>query len=156
MPFEFNFKKKEANFGKPEEKEIDGGTHLTIEIILRHKGKFVMIRRPKGYPGHQLPPKADNYPNGCLYFSHDLPRWGESVETAVKRIVKSQLNTDLESVKVLDLTMETYPDALHEGNKQWAITLYVMVELMSLPKLNKDITEIIQFDLKSIPDGMGW
>ena len=157
MAFEFVWKNKEANFGLPEEKEIDGGTHFTIEIILKHNGKYVLVRRPKGYPGHQLPPKAERYPQGCLYFSHDLPRWGETLDKAVKRIVKNQLNVDLKSIKVVDLTMETYPDELHaEGNKQWAITLYVIAELAELPQITSEVTEVVKFDISSIPDDMGW
>lgn len=141
----------------PEEKEVDGGTHLTIEIALKHKGKFVMVRRPEGYPGHQLPPKADKYPNGCLYFCHDLPRWGEKLDQAVRRIVKSQIEVDVKGIKVLDLTMETYPDELHEeGNRQWAITLFIEAELGELPKLSREVTGVVQFGTNNIPSDMGW
>lgn len=157
MAFEFHFPNKEANFGLPEEREVDGGTHFTIEIWLKHKGKFVMVRRPKGYPGHQLPPKAEKYPKGCLYACHDLPRWGESLDQAVARIVKSQIGLDVKNPKVFHLDMETYPDELHkEGNKQWAITLYLEVELPELPKTTDEVTEVIQFDVNSIPEDMGW
>ncbi len=155
MTFEFHWKNKEANFGTPAEKEIDGGMHFTIEILLARGKKFLMVRRPRGYPGHQLPPKADKYPNGCLYFCHDLPRYGETLEQAVKRIVRSQTGSKVKSIKVLDLTMETYPDTLHEGNRQWAITLYVKAEV-SKPKITKDVNEIVAFDSRSIPKDMGW
>lgn len=116
-----------------------------------------MVRRPKGYPGHQLPPKAEKNPKGCLYFSHDLPRWGESLDGAVKRIVKNQLNVGINEVDVVTLTMETYPDDLHsEGNKQWAITLYVQAELSELPKITDEVTEVVQFDINTIPEDMAW
>ena len=155
--FEFYWKNKEANFGLPAEKEIDGGTHFTMEIILKHGGKYVLVRRPKGYPGHQLPPKAESYPKGCLYFSHDLPRWGETLDQAVKRIVNNQLKVNVKDIKVVDLTMEKYPDELHkEGNKQWAITLYVIAELAELPKVTETVTEVVLFDLNTIPNDMGW
>ena len=117
MGFEFHWKNKEANFGLPEEKEINGGTHFTVEIILRHNKKFVIVRRPNGYPGHQLPPKSEHFPQGCLYFCHGLPRWGESVNEAVKRIVKSQIDTGIKNFNVVHLEMGKYPDDLHEGNK---------------------------------------
>lgn len=156
MAFEFHWTNKEANFGAPAEKEIDGGTHFTMEIFLKHKGKFVMVRRPKGYPGHQLPPKAERYPNGCLYFCHDLPRWGESLEQAVRRIVRNQIGAAVKLVKVIDLTMETYPDSMHEGNRQWAITLFVKAELAALPKITKDVTEAVKFGAKSVPKDMAW
>ena len=157
MTFEFSWTNKEANFGVPAQKEVDGGTHFTIEIILKNKSKYVMVRRPRGYPGHQLPPKAKDYPKGCLYFSHDLPRWGETLNQVVERIVKSQLNAEVEKIKVLNLDMETYPDELHEeGNKQWAITLYVTAELKDLPRLTDEITEVVTFDKESIPEGIGW
>ena len=157
MDFEFNWKNKEANFGVPSSKEVDGGTHFTIEIILKNKDKYLMVRRPKGYPGHQLPPKAKDFPKGCLYFSHDLPRWGETLDQSIKRIIKSQLNVDVKNIKVLDLDMETYPDELHkEDNKQWAITLYIATELKELPKLTNEVTEVVTFNLSNIPDEMGW
>src|SRR3989338_3194143 len=114
-----------------------------------------MVRRPRGYPGHQLPPKAEKYPNGCLYFCHDLPRWGESLDQAVKGIVRSQINARVKSVKVLDLSMEKYPDSMHEGNRQWAITLYVKAEV-DKPKITKEVTEVVMFDSKSIPKDMDW
>ncbi len=33
-PFEYNWSKKEANFGSPVEKEVSGGTHISIENFL--------------------------------------------------------------------------------------------------------------------------
>ena len=156
MEFEFNWQNKEANFGLPETKEIDGGTHFTIEMMLRHAGKFVMVRRPEGYPGHQLSPKAKDYPEGCLYFCHDLPRWGESLPEAVKRVVASQIGAEVQDIRILDLNMQTYPDDQHEGNRQWAITAYVAVELTGLPEINDKVTEVRVFDEASIPDDMGW
>lgn len=152
----FHWRNKEANFGQPEEKEIDGGTHFTIEIILKHKGKFIMVRRPKGYAGHQLPPKAEKNPRGCFYFCHDLPRWGESLAQAVKRIVRSQIDVGIKNFRVAHLTMEKYPDKLHGGNRQWAMTLFVEAGLSELPKLNDKVTETVRFNVNNIPDEMGW
>ena len=43
MGFEFHWKNKEANFGLTEEKEIDGGAHFTVEIILRYNKKFSSV-----------------------------------------------------------------------------------------------------------------
>lgn len=156
MAFEFHWENNEANFGLPETKEIDGGTHFTIEMVLRHGGKFVAVRRPEGYPGHQLPPKASEHPNGCLYFYHDLPRWGENLPEAVKRVVTSQIGVRVKNIRVLDFTMETYPDEQHEGNRQWALTLYVAVEIDALPKTNDKVTEVVAFDRNSVPSDIGW
>ena len=114
------------------------------------------VRRPRGYPGHQLSPKAASHLQGCLYFCHDLPRWGETLDTAVRRIVRDQIGVGVQDVHVLDLSMETYPDELHEGNRQWAITLYVLAELNSLPKTGNLITEVVRFDATSVPSDMGW
>ena len=152
----FHWNHKEANFGAPQKKEIDGGTHFSIEIILIYHKKYVAVRRPHGYPGHQLPPKATAYPQGCLYFCHDLPRWGETLDNAVCRIVKHQIGVGVQNMRVLDLNMETYPDEFHEGNRQWAITLYVLADLKSLPKAGKVVTEVVTFDISSIPSNMGW
>ena len=157
MVFEFHWTNKEANFGPPDEHEINMGTHFTIEIMLKHKGKFVAVRRPKGYLGHQLPPKAEKYPQGCLYFCHNLPRWGEKLPEAINRITMDQIGTDVFDIKIKDLEMQTYPDDLHEdSNRQWAITLYVEVELPKLPEINEAVTEVVQFDKDSVPEDMGW
>jgi len=155
--FQFHFHHNAANSSAPVDTEVDRGTHFTIEIMLKHKGKFVMVRRPKGHPGHQRSPKAKDHPNGCLYFCHDLARWGDTVEKAVNRILKSQLGLVPSSSKVIDLTMHTYPDELHtESNKQWAITLFIEAELENLPQTNELVTEVVEFDTNNIPNDMGW
>ena len=90
-------------------------------------------------------------------FSHDLPKWGETLSQSVKRIVKNQLDVEVKNIDVLDLEMQTYPDELHkEGNKQWAITLYVLAELNHPPICTKDVTEVISFDHNKIPNDMAW
>ncbi len=99
MIFKYVWKNKEANFGKPLRYQIKGGAHITFEIILKHKGKYIALRR-SSIPGHDAPSHAYKYPNGLLYFCHNLIRYGESVEQYVKRIVKSHTGVGIKSYKI--------------------------------------------------------
>ena len=151
MNFEYNWKNKEANFGPPEPKQISGGTHITFEIILKKEDKFIALRRPNAIPEHELPPQAESYPRGLLYFCHGLIRYGESVGEFVKRIVKEQTEVTVKSYKIIDISSE-----LQEKDNQWAFMPYVIVELETMPKTNKLVTEVVSFDKNTIPEDFGW
>ena len=48
---------------------------------------------------------------------------------------------------------------LYKDTQQWAWTLYTLVELESLPKpgvYGNEITEVVIFDIDTIPDEFGW
>ena len=151
MGFEYNWKNKEANFGPPEPKEVPGGTHITFEIILRKGDTFIALRRPNGIPEHQLPEKAKDYPAGLLYFCHNLIRYGESVEECVARIVKDQAGVSIKNVKVIDID-----SFIQSKDRQWAFTPYVIAEIENVPQINNQVTEVVLFDLKNIPDDFAW
>jgi len=151
MTFEYNWKNKEANFGPPLDKEVKGGTHVTMEIILKKGNKYIALRRPKGIPEHELPPQAKSYPKGLLYFCHNLIRYGESMEDCVKRIVKDQAGVSVKNMRVV------YIDSLvQEKDNQWAITPHIIAEVKETPATNKMVTEIIEFDKDSIPEDFAW
>ncbi len=160
MPFKFYFKRKEANFSAPVKTEVDSGTHISIENILKFKGKYIALRRPKAIPGHQLPPKAEKSRKDFLYFAHGLPHWGEGADKYIRRIVKEQAGVGVKNFRVVHLTMEVYPDKFHKGvPRQWAITPFTIVELSRLPKpdfYGNKITEVVHFEKKNIPDEFGW
>ena len=153
MTFNYVWKNKEANFGKPLKYQVNGGAHITFEIILKYKGKYIALRR-KSIPGHEAPPHAKNYPNGLLYFCHNLIRYGESIGRCVKRIIKSQIGVDVKSYKVVDIESSE-----QKKDNQWAITPYVIAELSRKPKrgsFGNIIAEVIEFNKKSIPTDFAW
>jgi len=154
MDFEYNWSKKEANFGPPIEGEASGGTHISIENFLTFEGKFVALRRPKANPQHEVPLKAQKANKALLYFIHNLPIWGETMGQYIDRVVMEGCGVKVKNYKVIDIEMEVYEDT-----QQWAWTPYTLVELASLPTLGtygNEVTEVITFDVDSIPDEFGW
>ena len=151
MSFEYNWKNKEANFGPPIPKQVSGGTHITFEIILKKDNQFVALRRPNAIPEHELPPQAKNYPNGLLYFCHNLIRYGEPIETFIKRTVKEQTGVGVKNYKILDISSE-----VQDKDDQWSFMPYVIAELADIPQTNQEVTEVLLFDKHTIPTDFGW
>jgi hypothetical protein len=154
MTFKYEWHRKEANFGPPIETEVSGGMHFTIENILRFDGKYVALRRPEAVPRHEVPARAQKADKPMLYFVHDLPIWGESLQQYVERIVQEQAGVGIKGYKVVDLTMNTYEDT-----QQWALTPYLMVELDKLPipgDYGNPVSEVVAFTSDDIPDEFGW
>jgi hypothetical protein len=151
MSFNYRWKNKEANFGPPIENQVPGGAHITFEILLKKDNKYIALRRPKGIPEHELPPQAKNSPKGLLYFCHGLIRYGESVESCVQRIVGAQTGTEVKSSKVIYID-----SSVQKKDNSWAITPHVIAEITDLPKLTPEVTEVVVFDLDSIPDDFAW
>ena len=153
-PFKYHWSRKEANFGPPVETEVKGGMHISIENFLMFEDKFVALRRPKANPQHEVPEKAQKAGKALLYFVHNLPIWGETLDEYVRRVVMENAGVKVKNYKVVDLNMELYEDS-----QQWAWTPYTLVELESLPKpgvYGNEITEVITFDIDTIPDEFGW
>jgi hypothetical protein len=151
VAFEYHWYRKEANFGPVVETEVAEGTHFTIENILMFGGKFVALRRPEAIPHHEIPGRVGK---PLLYFVHDLPIWGESLDRYVRRIVKEQTGVGVKKFRVIDLTMNVYEDS-----RQWALTPYLAVELGKLPvagTFGNEVTEVVTFTKDSIPGGFGW
>lgn len=151
MAFEYHWYRKEANFGPVVETEVKGGTHFTIESVLRYQDKFVALRRPGAIPHHEIPQRVGK---PLLYFVHDLPIWGESLKEYLERIVMEQAGVGIKSFHVIDLTMNKY-----EENQQWALTPFLVVDLEKLPTpgiYGNEITEVVTFTKDNIPDGFGW
>lgn len=154
MSFKYIWKKKEANFGPPIETEVSNGTHISAESILKFEGKYVALRRPKAIPEHEVPEKAQKAGKPHLYNVHGLPRWGETLEQYVKRVVKEQAGVGVKSFKVVDLSMGVYPDT-----QQWFIEPNLIVEIDQLPApgvYGNEVTEVITFTKDNIPDDFGW
>ena len=153
MVFDYNWKNKEANFGPPIKNQVNDGTHISFEIILKKDEKYVALRR-KSIPGHEPPQNVEQYYKNKLFFCHDLIRYGESVEDCVKRIVKYQTGALINNCMVIYIESE-----VQEKDNQWAFTPHVIAKLKNLPKLGfygNEITEVITFTKKDIPNEFGW
>ena len=154
MSFKYIWKKKETNFGPPIETEVSGGTHISCENILKFDGQYIALRRPEAIPEHEIPEKAVKSNKPHLYFVHGLPRWGETMEDYVSRVVKEQAGVDVKSFRVVDLHMEVYEDS-----NQWAWTPDLIVELDKLPEpghYGNGVTEVVTFTKENVPDDFGW
>lgn len=154
MSFKYIWKNREANFGSPVEMEVPGGTHVSAECILKFHGKYIALRRPEAIPEHEIPEKALKTGKPCLYDVHGLPRWGETTEEYVKRVVKDQAGAGVKSFRVVDLTMGVYPNT-----QQWYIepTLFVEVDQLPVPGVyGNKVIEVVTFDTQSVPDDFGW
>ncbi len=154
MSFKYYWKNQEANFGPTIKTEVRNGTHISFESILKYKRKYVALRRPQANPGHEIPQKALKSGNPHLYFVHNLPRWGQSLDTYVKQVVKDFAGVGVKKYKVIHLKMAVYKDT-----NQWAITPYILVEIDTLPKpgiYGNEITEVVTFTKKNVPNDFGW
>ncbi len=154
MGFDYQWENKEASFGPPVKKQVDGGTHISFEILLRKNGKFIALRRPEAIPGHEMPLHAHKNPKGLLYFCHNLIRYGESAEECVKRIVKDQAG-----VSVKKITFVYLDSSVQEKDNQWAIIPCVVADIEKIPKPGRygnEVTEIVSFDKQTIPNDFGW
>jgi hypothetical protein len=154
MSFEYVWKRSEANFGPPIEREVAHGTHISIENIPVYEGKFVALRRPQANPGHEIPRKAQDVGRPMLYFIHNLPLWGETLPVYVERVVRESAGVAVKNFRLLDLKMEVYPDT-----QQWAWTPYLLVELADLPVpglYGNEVTEVVTFTRDEIPSDLGW
>ncbi len=154
MSFKYIWKNKEANFGPPIETEVPNGTHISAESILKFEGQYVALRRPEAIPEHEVPEKAQQVGKPHLYFVHGLPRWGETTEQYLKRVVKDQAGVGVKSFKIVDFVMGTYEDT-----KQWFIEPDFIVEIDQLPTPGvhgNKVIEVVTFDKDSIPDDFGW
>ncbi|QQG38968.1 MAG: hypothetical protein HYS32_00700 [Candidatus Woesearchaeota archaeon] len=153
MAYEYIWKHKEANFGKPLKKQVKGGTHITFEIVPTFKGKIIAFKR-KSIPGHEEPPHAKEHPEGLLFFCHNLIRFAEPFDKFVNRVIKEQCGVSVKSYKVVD-----FESFYQDKDDQWALLGYVIVELNKLPKLGtygNKIYKVIQFNSKNIPNNFAW
>ena len=153
MAFEYIFKNKEANFSKPLRKQVKGGTHITIEIILKKGNRYIGLRR-NSIPGHEAPPHIKKHPKGLLFFCHNLIRYGESMERCVRRIVRAQAGVNVKEVKVVYID-----SSVQSKDGQWAFTPHVIAEVSKIPKTGKygnEIKEVVLFNKNNIPNDFAW
>lgn len=151
--FEYYWKDKEANFGPPIEKGVHGGTHITLEIILKKGNQYIALRR-QSIPGHEPPPHIGKHPKGLLFFCHNLIRYGETIEQCVKRIAKEQAGVNVKNFRVVDID-----SIIQEKDGQWAFIPHIIAEVEEIPKPGKygnEVNEVIIFDKQNIPEDFAW
>ncbi len=154
MTRRYLWRNREANFGRPLQHQVRGGIHITFELIPKWHGRYLALRRPKGIPGHELPPSASRYPRGLLYFCHNLIRYGETADECIRRIVKSQTGVGVKSWRIVDIDSQ-----VQAKDGQWAFMPHAIVEVAKKPKAGtygNRITEVVEFSKRNVPRDFGW
>lgn len=153
MGFEYVWKNNEANFGPPLERQVEGGAHVTFEILLKKGGKYIALRR-RSIPGHESPPGSDKHPGGMLFFCHNLICYGESVEKCVKRIVREQAGVGVKNFRAVYIY-----SAVQKKDNNWSICPHVIAEVGELPRKGmhgNEVTEVVAFDKNNVPKDFAW
>ena len=153
MVFNYYWKRKEANFGKPLKRQVKGGTHVTFEIIPTYRGRVVALRR-QSIPGHEKPPGAKEHTEGMLFFCHNLIRYAEPMDVFVNRVVKSQTGIGIKNWNIVD-----FESFWQDKDDQWALLGYIVAELEKLPKPGlhgNRVKEVLTFTSKDIPNNFAW
>lgn len=128
---EYRYSDGEANFGPPAEEEVAGGAHLVFDVMLRHERELVALRRPDGY---------HDGPKNALYGPHGLPRFGETVEECVQRLIDEQAG----GVRLVRADLFTMPTWVDENN-HWHIALNVIATIDRVPEvLSEGVSEIVR------------
>lgn len=131
-----NYLHGEASWGAPVRREAKHGSHLTYEIPLRWRGKLVGLLLREGVHGGDATK---------LYFPHDLPRVGETVEESVARIVESACGARV--TKLHHLRLETWLD----DDGHWHACHNVAATIRALPEPGGNVRAVVAFDRSGIP-----
>jgi len=141
MSFEYFYEHGEANFGKPLQHEVSGGSHLTIECIMHIGQTLYALRLPEGLHGDT---------KNALYFAHGLIRFGEKHPECVQRLVKDQAGVDVKRVQTHNLS--TWVD----DNDHWHMCLNTFAEIMEPPQVSVTVSEVVAFTSDNIPTDLAW
>lgn len=133
----------EANFGKPIITQIVGGTHITFEMITKSGDTFYATRWPHGLPGHNDPPNT-------LRFPHGLIRFGESIESCARRLVRAQLGLHARHIRI------AYWDSHVDDLNHWHIEPGCLVETHGAARVPRGAAEIVTFQLSRMPKMTYW
>jgi len=126
----------EANFGRPLRREVTGGSHLTLEIPLRHRDGLVGLLLHRGVHGGD-PSK--------LYFPHDLIRVGETVPDGVARVVEEACGAEVTGLDAVGLESWT-------GEKgHWHVCYTTIARIRRLPETRRNVRAVLRFGPKSLP-----
>ncbi|MEQ8524683.1 hypothetical protein [Gracilimonas sp.] len=139
--YEYFYENKEANFGPPLQKEVQGGAHLTFDIILHNRRNIFGLRLPDGLHGAKK--------NG-LYFPHGLIRFGESAFQCANRLTKKYASIKLEGIQFQNFV------SWADDNNHWHMCLNILAEVEDKPKTSDLVSEIVAFNKTNIPDEFPW
>lgn len=135
--------KDEANFGPTISEQVEGGSHITFELIATDGHNFYMTRWPNGLPGH-------DDPENVLRFPHGLIRRTESLEECASRLVKEQLGMSVKEVRI------AYWDSYLDEHDHWHVEPGCIVFVSGKPKIPPQASEILSFTIDDIPDMSFW
>jgi|ERR1051326_7143206 ADP-ribose pyrophosphatase YjhB (NUDIX family) len=128
---------QEANWGPVIPNEVPQGSHLTLELPLRYQNTLVALLLKEGIHG------ADN---SKLFFPHGLIRFGESIETALKRIVR-----EIACVDVLSFNAVSF-EAWLDDEQHYHICATLLARISQLPVKQGNIADVIAFRPGKLPD----
>src|SRR5450432_1713905 len=94
MTYQYHYENREANFGPPLDLEVEGGAHLTFDVILTDRRSVYALRRPDGF---------HDGPRGALYFPHGLIRFGETLDQTVQRLAADQAGVNIQQAVIYNL-----------------------------------------------------
>lgn len=142
MAFEYHYEHGEANFGPPLASEVEGGAHLTFDVITRLGSELVAYRRPDG---------LHDGPKNALYFPHGLIRFGETVDQCVQRLVNEQGG----GVQVTSTNIYTMPSWVE--NNHWHMCLNVVTTVATMPdELPSGVSEAVLVQSGDVGSEFGW
>lgn len=124
------YRHREANWGPPRAREVRDGSHLTFEIVLRHRDRFVGLLLRRGIHG------ADP---DVLYFPHDLIRVGETVDACVERIVRATAGVGVAAID--HVRLEAWSDAAGH----WHVCHNVIATVARLPRPGGNVRRVFTF-----------
>lgn len=126
----------EANWGRPARRELAGGSHLTLEIPLRHRDSLVALLLRRGVHGGD-PTK--------LYFPHDLIRVGETVPDAVARVVEEACGADVR--RLTPVVLESWNG--EQGH--WHVCYTTIATVRRLPVPGGNVRAVVAFGRDAVP-----
>lgn len=126
----------EANWGPPSRREVPGGSHLTLEIPLRHRDSLVGLLLRRGVHGGDATK---------LYFPHDLIRVGETVPDGVARVVEEACGAEVSALDAVGLESWTG----EQGH--WHVCYTTIARLKRLPRVGGNVREVFRFGPDAIP-----
>ena len=126
----------EANWGPPSRREVPGGSHLTLEIPLRHRDSLVGLLLHRGVHGGDATK---------LYFPHDLIHVGETVPDGVARVVEEACGAEVSGLDAVGLESWT-------GEKDhWHVCYTTIATIRKLPKPGGNVREVVRFTRDTLP-----
>ena len=141
MTYEYHYENGEANFGAPLDHEVDGGAHITCDIILHDRTSLYILRRPDG---------LHDGPKNSLYFPHGLIRFGETTHQAAARLGADQARAEVVSSELYNL-----PSWVDENN-HWHLCLNIFALVAGKPPGGDGVSDVVEVSFDGQADEFAW